>query len=147
MLTWVASPLFNFLLQFNRFGRLALTREERIQSTCIGVCCVLAVAFMIAYFASESDLAFVGMVYFGFLLFPLVVTFNRPAGRPRTIMILVTLAIAALGIPSFSLLLLGSASPFGNVDRAIQTFQYFVFAAVASSWVPAMLAARPGRAF
>ena len=36
VLTWIASPLFNLLLRLNRFGRLALSRDQRIASSWIG---------------------------------------------------------------------------------------------------------------
>ena len=49
MLTWIASPLFNFLLRFNRFGRLALSRDQRVASSWIGGCFLLAVVCFVAY--------------------------------------------------------------------------------------------------
>ena len=47
LLTWISSPLFNLLLRFNRFGRLALSREQRIESSWIGGCFLLAALFFV----------------------------------------------------------------------------------------------------
>ena len=42
LMTWISSPLFNLALRFNRFGRLALSREQKVQSNWIGACFFLA---------------------------------------------------------------------------------------------------------
>ncbi len=52
LMTWIASPLFNLTLRFNRFGRLALSREQKTQSNWIGACFCLAVVFFVLYLRS-----------------------------------------------------------------------------------------------
>jgi tetratricopeptide (TPR) repeat protein len=83
LLTWIASPLFSFFLRFNRFGRLALSDEERVASSWIGGCFFLAVAWFAVAMVSSSPRAVLGTGYFGFLLLPLAVTFGRPRGTSR----------------------------------------------------------------
>ena len=55
MLTWIASPLFNFLLRFNRFGRLALSDDQRVASSWIGGCFLLAAACFVAAMVTSSN--------------------------------------------------------------------------------------------
>jgi tetratricopeptide (TPR) repeat protein len=145
MLTWIASPLFDLLLRFNRFGRLALSREQRIASTWIGGCFGLAVLSFVAYLARPTPLASFGMIFFGLLLFPLAVTFGRAPGKPRWMMAAYTGALALLGLPILSLLLFDRASPWKNVDLAVKLFfEYFVFGAVLSTWFSALIRSGAG---
>ena len=50
LMTWMAAPLFNLLLRLNRFGRLALTREQIITSNWVGLCVLVAVLSLGGYF-------------------------------------------------------------------------------------------------
>jgi tetratricopeptide (TPR) repeat protein len=142
MLTWIASPLFNFLLRFNRFGRLALSREQRVASSWIGGCFLLAVACFVAAMVKPTSLAVFGTGYFGLLLLPLAVTFSRAAGTPRRLMAAYTAGVALLGLPVVSLLLLGSASPWKDVELAYKLVPYFVLGAAVSTWLSAVLRSR-----
>lgn len=38
LMTWIADPLFNLLLRLNRFGRLALSREQVVAANFLGAC-------------------------------------------------------------------------------------------------------------
>jgi tetratricopeptide (TPR) repeat protein len=142
LLTWIASPLFNLLLRFNRFGRLALSREQRIASNWIGGCFILAVVCAVSFLVTRSYLGFFGMIYFGFLLMPLAVTFGRGRGTPRRLLAAYTAVVAALGLPMLSLALLGEASPWKDVKAAVGMFQYFIGGAVISTWISAFLSSR-----
>jgi tetratricopeptide (TPR) repeat protein len=139
MLTWISSPLFNLLLRFNRFGRLALSRDQRIASNWIGGSFLLAVFSFVAFLVHPTALASFGMVFFGLLLLLLAVTFGRAPGKPRRIMFAYTGALVLMGIPILSLILLDRASPWKNVDLALKLFEYFVYGAVLSTWISALL--------
>lgn len=47
--TWLADPLFNLLLRFNRFGRLALNAQERRESTAMASCVAAALVVLLFY--------------------------------------------------------------------------------------------------
>lgn len=145
LLTWVASPVFNFLLQFNRFGRLALTRAERIEANVIGLCASLALAGFAAYLIRPSDLSFLPMAYFALLLPPLAVTFKQPAGWPRLLTAIFTLGLACLPVPLLARVLLGPASPFGRGEWTFDLFNYFLWGAMLSTWLPTLTGLREGR--
>jgi tetratricopeptide (TPR) repeat protein len=147
LLTWIASPLFNFVLRFNRFGRLALSRDQRLASTWIGCCFLLAAGFLLADLIRPTDLTEFAMIYFGLFLLPLTVTFGRPPGRARWPLAIFTAALAALGLPFLSLILLGKASPWKDVKLAQELFYpYFVLGCILCTWLPAVLHGRPADA-
>ena len=143
LMTWIASPLFNLLLRFNKFGRMALSRDQRVESNWIGLFAALGAIGMVGYFFRQNDLTFVTMNFFGLLLLPLVVTFHLPAGRPRLLMGALTGLIALLAMPAWGWVLLGKSSPLGGIDRAIQSFIWFKDGAILSTWVPALGILRP----
>src|SRR5262249_28741674 len=47
LLTWTASPLFNLMLRFNRFGRLALSREQVVASNWLAACLLITAAVFV----------------------------------------------------------------------------------------------------
>jgi tetratricopeptide (TPR) repeat protein len=146
LMTWIASPLFNLLLRLNKFGRLALSPEQRTESSWIGGFFALATLGFVTSVIHPTDLSVFGMFYCGLLLLPLAVTFNQPSGRSRRRMAAVTGVIALLGLPYLAFLLLGPSSPLGNEQQAIEYFHYFCDGAILSSWVPALIGLREAEA-
>jgi tetratricopeptide (TPR) repeat protein len=144
IMTWIASPLFNFLLRFNRFGRLALSDHQRRASTWIGGCFVLAIVSLAITFITNDGIAAFHTLFFGVLLFPLAMTFSRERGRPRQIATLFTILIVALTIPMLSQIYLGAASPFKDARNAANLFTYFITASLLSTWLTAILPAGSG---
>jgi tetratricopeptide (TPR) repeat protein len=135
LMTWVSSPLFNITLRFNRFGRLALTDDQQMQSNWIGGSFFLALGLFVVYLVTGSDRAFLGMIYFGLLLFPLAVTFRQPAGKPRLLSWLYTGAFALLGATALGLIFLN----IGSIGRlnSLSMFQAFCWGTVLSTWLGA----------
>lgn len=142
LLTWIASPLFNFLLRFNKFGRLALSHDQRIASSWIGGCFMLAIGCFVAAMVKTTSPAVFGTAYFGLLLLPLAVTFSRASGNPRQLMAAYTAAVALLGLPVMSLVLLGRASPWKDEKFAYELVPYFVLGAAVSTWLSAVVRSR-----
>jgi hypothetical protein len=142
-MTWIASPLFNLLLRFNKFGRMALSREQRIESNWIGAFAALGTVGMVTHFLIKNDLSYVTMNFFGLLLLPLVVTFHLPAGRPRLLMAGVTGVIALLCLPAWSWVFFAKASPLGDFAFSVRYFVWFKNGAIFSTWVPALGILRP----
>ena len=139
LMTWTSSPLFNITLRFNRFGRLALSREQKIQSNWIGACFFLAAALFAIYLASGNDLAFLGMAYFGFLLFPMAVTFQLPTGRPRLLAAAYTSAVALVGATALGWLVFGPEVPLRGAVTSVSLFQLFFWGSVLSTWLGGLL--------
>jgi tetratricopeptide (TPR) repeat protein len=98
VLTWIAAPLFNLLLRFNRYGRHALSRDQELGSYCVGTLFLLALVCLALWPILNSDLAFIGAVCFGVLLLPVSGIFKCSLGRPRWAMTAYTLIVASLGV-------------------------------------------------
>ncbi len=138
VLTWVAGPVFNFLLMFNRFGRLALKPAEKLEAGVIGGSLTLATGFFIANTIKSSDPTFVPMLFFGLMLFPLAVMFRQKSGRGRLIMLAFVATMFVVYIPAFSHILLPSSSPF-TWDQTEQGLMIFIYGCMFSTWIPMLL--------
>jgi tetratricopeptide (TPR) repeat protein len=132
LMTWIASPLFNLILRLNRFGRLALSREEIVASNWLGLCLLLALSMVGWWAVTQHDVALVGATVFGFLLIPLAGTFNCQPGWPRWAMAAATAVLAAAGLGAFWLA--WTEGPFKRGPGSA-LFGFFVLGAVLSSWL------------
>lgn len=146
-LTWVADPLFNLMLRVNRFGRYALSRDQRIASNWVGLCVLGALVSGIALAATRNLWLAIALVYFAVLVVPISATFKTPKGWPRVFMGTYTAGLAALGIAFFLYPLASAVSRSTLLVRA-EPFvtsipQYFLLGAVLSTWIsPALRRAR-----
>jgi hypothetical protein len=108
VMTWVASPLFNLLLRLNRFGRLALSREQIVASNWIGGCVLAVLAALGAWLATANAQFLMLALVCGLVVLPLAGTFQCSRGWPRQMMALYTLLLAAMGLGSQALAFLKS---------------------------------------
>lgn len=144
LLTWTAAPLFNLVLRLNRFGRLALSREQIVESNWIGGAMLLGLLSLGAYYVSGDNQAFlISAMVFGFLIIPLAGTFKTSRGWPRNAMWAYTGVLAILGLVSVFIASLPSA-PEGGSQWGF--FLAFLLGAIASAWVANfMMTRRPKR--
>ncbi len=142
ILTWIASPVFNLLLRFNRFGRMALSKEQRTESTWIGGCFLIALAGLIGYLATASQVSFLVMTAFGLLLFPLAVTFRAPAGPTRLLLAAGTAVLFLMDVPILAWSILGPSSPFGGLHQAHTLFYNSILGCAGSTWISLVLSQR-----
>jgi tetratricopeptide (TPR) repeat protein len=103
VLTWVADPLFNLLLRFDRFGRLVLSRQQVMATNFIGACLGVAVVSFVVYLVTGSILAKLAAFDFGLLAIPVAGAFQCPAGWPRR-----TMAGLSIFLALFCVVALGS---------------------------------------
>jgi tetratricopeptide (TPR) repeat protein len=96
IMTWLAAPFFNLLLRLNRYGRYALSADQRRSANLVGILALPALACLIWWLASDNGLALLGALYFGLLLLPASAIFNCDAGWPRRCMAVYTLVLASL---------------------------------------------------
>jgi tetratricopeptide (TPR) repeat protein len=129
-LTWTAPSLFNLLLRLNRFGRLALSREQTVASNWVGLCILAALAAFIAGLllggedqGALNEAAVASLA----LIIPIAGVFQASPGKNRAILILWTLALGAVIAGGLCLAL--TSAP-GNMWSL-----FFVLGLVAYSWV------------
>ncbi len=103
IMTWVSSPLFNLLLRLNRFGRLALSREQIVTSNWVGLCVAGAVVSLLLYFTVGGDGPLVSALVCGLLIPPLATIYQCERGWPRITSVLITIALTAAGVTSAAL--------------------------------------------
>ena len=103
VLTWTADPLFNLLLRFNRFGRLALSEEQVVASNWLGGCLVAALLSGLWWLGTSYPLAGAAAIVSGFLALPLSATFRCHKGWPRNVMVVYTAALGLLGVGSLAM--------------------------------------------
>lgn len=150
VMTWIADPVFNLLLRLNRFGRLALSREQVVASNWLGGCIFVALAMFVAYLATGNPAASWGALGFGILALPTSAVFRCQRGRPRLLMSLYTIGMGLLVLGKFVPLLIATVTPDaawpeGLLQAAIGLVRFcqeaFFWAAVGSFWVANILIA------
>lgn len=97
ILTWTADPLFNLALRVNKFGRLALSRDEVIASNWLGATIILALLSLTGFLITGSDLLAINAILFGLLVLPVAGTFKCRKGWPRLTMAAYTIGLLAVG--------------------------------------------------
>lgn len=135
-LTWSAEPLFNLLLRLNRFGRLALSEEQRDESTWIGAC-VGAALFCLALspFVFDRTLWLLAAGMFAFLVMPIAARYNCQGGWPRRAMSVFATIMAISGIGAF---VLGVAS--NSLERSSSDATVHLVTALGTTYVVGLIA-------
>jgi tetratricopeptide (TPR) repeat protein len=150
LLTWTADPLFNLLLRMNRFGRLALSREQIRASNWVGGCLFLALVALVAWAVSGDGRFSLAALVSGCLVLPVAATFKSRAGRPRLLMVLYTILLAVLGGSGVSIFFIGEYLPRDTWQDALAGAKLllgmFFLGTAASTWLfNLLLLARPRR--
>lgn len=139
LLTWISEPFFNLVLRLDPFGRLALSREQIVESNWIGALLLGTVLSIVGYVVAKQDAAGVSAIVFGLLLIPVAGVFRAPLGWPRTSMSVYAAFTAFLGLISVFTVSLGPN--FKNNLNGVFLVM-FVLLAVLSGWVANSLATR-----
>ncbi len=123
--TWIGRPLANLTLRLHPFGRLALSRDERMASNWIGGFALLSLTSGVVYFFIwDGDVAGFAAFFFFLMLFPLAATFSR--SHARRSMVVYSLVVGLLGLASFGAWLLSKGRPV-NADDPIQSLSDLCF--------------------
>jgi tetratricopeptide (TPR) repeat protein len=140
-LTWLADPLFNLVLRLHPFGRLALSRDQRISSNWVGITILLAIAALAFGIATGSQAAYLTAAATGFLALPVAGIFTCDRGWPRLAMIAFTLVVVLAGLATAILVLTNPPAPKGLPKPAVIPAVLFGIGLVTSTWVAALLSA------
>jgi tetratricopeptide (TPR) repeat protein len=108
--TWTAVPLSNLVLRLSRFGRLALSAEQRRASNWVAGCVGLALVGVGWGFFGSKDYAFLGWppaLGFMIVLVPLSGVFTCQPGWPRRVMVGCTAAMTAMVTAAVVLFVVG----------------------------------------
>jgi tetratricopeptide (TPR) repeat protein len=141
LMTWIADPFFNLMLRLNRFGRLALSREQILASNWLGLCLLLALLSLAGclVFGFNSPWLITALV-FGALLLPVAGTFKCPTGTPRTGMAIYTSLLACAGMIAISLMFFANGRETDPAyDPVRTTLMLVIIGSFASSWIANIL--------
>jgi tetratricopeptide (TPR) repeat protein len=137
LLTWVADPLFNLLLRLDRFGRLALSREQVQASNWFGAVLGVALVSLAAGIVTGSKTLLLVAIGAGALVLPITAIFRCRTGWPRWAMSGYT-AIMALGL-SATLFNHARAARAGLTEQADELFAISLgialIGAALSTWI------------
>ncbi|MBE7463190.1 MAG: tetratricopeptide repeat protein [Planctomycetes bacterium] len=137
LLTWLAYPLFNLLLRFNRFGRLALNRDQIRMSNALAVLLLgLAGALVWLGFSSnpvESVCAQETAWFFGLLMLPVTGVFHCEPGWPRRLMTFIAAILIGCGGTKLGLLFFATSTP-ENLTLFKTLHIVFMWGCVLSPW-------------
>ncbi len=137
VMTWIADPLFNLLLRLNRFGRLALSEDDRRATNWFGGFMFIAGLSIVAYFATKIDVLLYLSLGCGLMLLPISGTFARPPGKARTFLALYTAGLGLLIAAGLGLGLVGAGQATLGALGALFLLGVFAF-----QWVAIALSVR-----
>lgn len=151
MLTWTARPLFALVLRLDRFGRLALPREEIVASNWVGACLLVGLAGVIlgpvsgvAFWLLFENIQTAGFIALAFLILavaalamivPVAGVFRCRRGVGRVFLAVYTILLALAGLVAFALALIGP------VGLALAVVPAIVFGVgwLAYSWIASLV--------
>jgi tetratricopeptide (TPR) repeat protein len=96
LMTWVAVPVFNLLLRFDRVGRHALSRVDIRQSNWLAGC-LAAVAFLLVLYLAGLPAMGMATVFCAMMIIPVVTTARKTDARSLLLLGGYTLLLAGLG--------------------------------------------------
>lgn len=85
-LGWTASPMFDLLLRLSRFGRHALSRDQRVASNWVGGILLLAVVSLGTFLATGRADAGIAALCLALLVLPVSSVFRAERGWPRMVL-------------------------------------------------------------
>jgi len=106
LLTWTIDPMFNLILQCNRYGRYALSKQQRWSSSLFGLLLVGGIAAGAAGLISGQSFLLLLALHLALLIIPATRIPNSEGGVNRMPLI-VTLLMALAGILATASLALG----------------------------------------
>jgi len=131
LMTWLAGPLFNLMLRLNRFGRLALSRDQVAASNAVGFCLLAALILAGMGLVMRNVAYLLGAGFFGVMTLPIAGAYRCPAGWPRKMMGLYVAALTLFAILFFVFAM--SHSPRLSVLNGLAWT--FVIGVFLSQWV------------
>ena len=128
--TWLGQPLMNLALRLHPFGRLALSRDERIGSNWIGGFLAAGLAALAASYGwPDSESLFILAVVLLLMVIPLATMFVLPpSSQPRKIALLYTLAVGACGLAVLAVLGRDALWPPQNEAEFARSLSFFTAA-------------------
>ena len=116
VITWIGYPLFNLLLFLDKFGRLALSDDQRKGAMTLGGVLLSALLLCGASFVLPGEAWLLGeaALKVALLALPTSAIFNCAAGTPRRAMLGISAAVALLAVAPLLIYILDMAALLDN---------------------------------
>jgi len=98
LLSWLANPLANVALRLHPFGRLSLSRDERVGSNWVGGFLLAAIVCALGAWLSDSGMLMRTAVFFAGMLFPIAAAVSADRPWPWKPMVFYCLVMGAFGL-------------------------------------------------
>ncbi len=134
LLTWLTDPLFNLLLRLDKFGRHALSDDQRKGANLTGLCLLAIPVGIVLGFITLSAAPFIAAASALFLLVPCSSIYRCDRGWPRMAMAAYAGAMALAGVGATV------AFGFGYEETTTTLLAGLILGAVGSFWVANILA-------
>jgi tetratricopeptide (TPR) repeat protein len=135
--TWIANPLFNTILRFNRYGKYLLDDRQIMASNVMAAMALfgllLGAGLALAYPPDGLMRFLIGCGYGLFMLIPISVTFLCEDGYPLITMSIVTVLLGLLGLAAMGMLFL-------NTGLAVMMVVAFVYGNIGAQFLGNYLA-------
>lgn len=135
LLTWFSMPLFNLLLRVSRFGRHALSRDQRVASNWFAACLALFTIGAVAAVVTDLDPLFAVAVFGLGMALPLTMTYHCEPGWPRRMMGWYCVAMAAAGLVVLTGLTLEMTTDAATSRWAKPFITVFILGVIGSPWM------------
>ena len=119
VLTWLAGPAFNLMLRVDRFGRYALSRDQRWASNGFGLCLLLAAGLAVTWAVTRDERFGLAALLAGLLSIPVTSVFRLHAGWPRWTMAATAAGLAVVGGAFAGLLFVDSPAGPPELTRVL----------------------------
>ena len=133
LLTWFSVPLFNLLLRLNKFGRHALSRDQRLSSNWFGLCLLVSLGGIILGLVTPYEETFLLAFYGAGMAMPLATLYHCDPGWPRQVMMVLAVGMALAGA-------IGIACTLARLEIAVPFFVAFGLGFIATPWLANYLA-------
>ncbi|MEX2118149.1 MAG: tetratricopeptide repeat protein [Pirellulales bacterium] len=138
-MTWLAQPLFDVLLLFNRFGRHALPPERFTASIWIAGCLLCTLAGAAMAWATLNPGGLVVALVCAMLAIPLSAVWRCEPGWPRKSMAVYTIVLAGVGLFAALSFFLPDELASLMIGASIYALLAFLLGAIAAPWVSNVL--------
>lgn len=135
LLTWIADALFNLLLRLNRYGRLALSDEQRVASNWVGATLGIGLLPVALWGMTREPLWAWGAMGSLMMVIPVAGVFKARSGKARRLLTIYTLLLAGMGLAALVCALMGSPATVG-------VFAVFLIGWMLYSWTANMVIVR-----
>lgn len=97
LMTWLSAPLFNLMLRTSKFGKLVLSKEQKLTSELIGVLLMICLGSIAMKLILGDGRWTIVAIVSGLLVAPVALMLLPEKGWPRTTAILIAAGLTLLG--------------------------------------------------